>query len=353
MIQNKDPKSLLDDSNALYADLKGMHDRMAQKLSDVADTEASTVEKYASGATQWGVRGRQFAPTGNTVSTLPAGWYKFSWNGYMMVPELLDVRNDELIKLPMPEYDAVLDDMKRFWESEDKYRKYNFPYKRGIVLYGRPGTGKSGLIRLLGDDLITQYKGVLFNLGSPDDIYAFESIFSVFRELEPDRKAICVMEDVDNFVRYGGSTQAKLLNILDGNMRYDNIVFLATTNFPEMLLESLSNRPSRFDRRYEVGTPSAEARSVYISTKFKGLPKDELEKLVTATEGFNIDMLKETVLSIYVLGYDFDKVVEDMKGLFVYNGRVGENVDRFKKAGGYDSVQHDDAHELFEQELNK
>lgn len=332
-------------------DVLRLHDKLTSMVKDAEEVSGKNV--YSRGIVQWDVSGKQFSPVGSTVRLLPGGWYRFVYNGRFMVPELMDIRNDELIKLPMPEYSAVLEDMKRFWESEPLYRKYKFPYKRGILLYGRPGTGKSGLLRLLGDDLISNKDGVIFNIGTPDDIHAFSSIFSAFREIEPKRKAICVLEDVDNFMRYGGSTQAALLNILDGNMQYDNIVFVATTNFPDMLLESLINRPSRFDRRYEISTPSKEAREVYISSKFVDLPKEDVVKISEATEGFSIDQLKETVLSIYVLGYPFDFVIEEMKRLFVYNGKTGDNADRFKKGGGFDSVKDDNFRTQFDNELTR
>jgi SpoVK/Ycf46/Vps4 family AAA+-type ATPase len=215
-------------------------------------------------------------------------------------------------------YKEVLADIKTFWlpETEAKYRKHKFSYKRGMVLHGQQGNGKSTLVHLLAQYLTTKMDGVVFDVGSPDQIFSFEQVFNALREINPDIKVIAVFEDADNFVRYGGSTATKLLNILDGNMRYDNIVFLATTNFIEVLLQSMRNRPSRFDRIYEIAPPSEEARRVYITKKFPNLQEAEVAKLVGATEGFTIDMLKEAVLSIYVLGQPFDKVMGIMKSMF-------------------------------------
>jgi len=327
--QRQSQNNILSDASDLYKDTKDIHSKIKGIFDELIDERDSETTKYTSGVTQWSVKGRQFSPSGQTSKSLPAGWYKFTWNGYMSVPEMMDIRNDELIRLPMPEYDSVLADMKMFWESEENFRKFRFPYKRGILLYGRPGTGKSGLVRLVCDELIKKHDGVIFNVDE-SSLGTFEVIFSLLREIDPKRKVICVLEDVDNISRYGGSSTARLLNILDGNLRFDNILFLATTNFPQALLESISNRPSRFDRRYEVGTPSPEARKVYISTKFKELSEEEVDKVVKLTNGFTIDALKELVLSVYVMGYDLTDTVNELERLFTYSGKVGDDLSRFK-----------------------
>ena len=128
------------------------------------------------------------------------------------------------------------------------------------------------------------------------------------------------MEDVDGIMNYDS---ALLLNILDGNMEFDNIAFLATTNFPDRLLESLANRPSRFDRRYEIGLPDADVRREYISRKFPQVAEIDVDAIVKETDGFTIDALKELVLSIYVLGYSFEESVDEVRKLFKYNGNIG------------------------------
>jgi len=55
-----------------------------------------------------------------------------------------------------------------------------------------------------------------------------------------------------------------VLNLLDGVKQVDNIIYIATTNYPELLEERILNRPSRFDRRFHIGTPSAEVRKFYF-----------------------------------------------------------------------------------------
>lgn len=314
-----------DKNNAVVDVIHGLLD-MAEKVSyydEGQPLKKADINDYKSGFTQYGVYGGVFMPIGKSTPALPAGWYKMTTMNYVPVPQLMNIRNDELIDLKTPEYTAVLDDVERFWKMEDQYRKYKFPYKRGILMYGRPGTGKSGLLRLIGNELIKQYNGVLFQVSDPNEIGMFEDVFTKFREIEPNRKAVCVMEDIDGIVSYGGSSTARLLNMLDGNMEYDNILFLATTNNPNVLLESLRNRPSRFDRRYEIGLPSKESRELYIRSKFKEMTDDEVKQIIEVSEGFTIDMLKELTLSNKVLGYDLVKTAEMLRELFIYRGDIG------------------------------
>ena len=104
-----------------------------------------------------------------------------------------------------------------------------------------------------------------------------------------------MLEDIDSFVGKDGSySETVLLNFLDGAGSCDGVVTIATTNYPEKLQERITNRPSRFDRRYEVIKPNAETRKFYIENKLqKGdLQRVNIPDLVDKTEGFTIDHLK-------------------------------------------------------------
>ncbi|NJO18646.1 MAG: AAA family ATPase [Thioploca sp.] len=61
------------------------------------------------------------------------------------------------------------------------------------------------------------------------------------------------MEDLESILK--SNNPSTVLNILDGVNSFDNIVFLATTNYPEELESRIKNRPSRFDRRFYIGPP--------------------------------------------------------------------------------------------------
>ena len=124
-----------------------------------------------------------------------------------------------------------------------------------------------------------------------------------------------MLEDIDSFVGKDGSYSGTvLLNFLDGAGSCVGVVTIATTNYPEKLQERITNRPSRFDRRYEVIKPNAETRKFYIENKLqKGdLQGINISDLVDKTEGFTIDHLKEYLLSVFVLGYSHEDAMDEV-----------------------------------------
>ena len=92
-----------------------------------------------------------YAPAQDTVKKLKAGLYEIKFdNGmgtYVMVHQHLNA--DELFFLPSPEIQEVIEDIKKFWGQIETFKTYKFAHKRGILLYGEPGCGKSSIIQLI------------------------------------------------------------------------------------------------------------------------------------------------------------------------------------------------------------
>lgn len=281
-----------------------------------------SVEKVTINAnklSQWGVyKEGIYYPSFSTVKKLEPGFYDIGSNhniGHFLKKK--EIYTDELIQLPSDELLDMINDIETFWKRADIFKEYKFVYKRGLLLYGLPGMGKSCIIQLCTKYLIEELGGIVINLYDSNSVELYHQMIGDIREVEPNRPLIVIMEDIDVIIgerNYGASL---LLNILDGVKQIDNVVYIATTNYPEKLEERVTNRPSRFDKRYEIKPPSREVREKYFKTKLK--PKDletiELNRWLDQTEGMSLAHLKELIISVVAIGNEFDEAIARLKDL--------------------------------------
>lgn len=270
---------------------------------------------------QWLKRGANiFIPTDNskTQTTLDPGVYNMrvaEGIGVYLFKKKLNL--DEIVNLPMVAGKEVLAGVEKFWQRKEKFLEYGFTYKRGVLLYGKPGNGKSVLINILSKQLVEEMKGIVIYLPSAAELdlyYKFSS--EILRIIEPDRRLIVVMEDIDGMVAYKDN-ETTLLNILDGVNQLDNVVYIATTNYPERMSDRILNRPSRFDLRVEVTSPNEECRRIYFQEKLKehDLREIDLDEWVRETADMSMAHLGELIKSVIIIGNDFKQTIETLKGM--------------------------------------
>jgi len=269
--------------------------------------------------TCWGtLPDEEFMPAFESVPQVPAGIYEMKWNREVQKHTLKKqpFKTDELYQLPSYEIMDILKDIKNFWERKDKYKEYNFIHKRGILMYGEPGCGKSGIIQLIAKDLIEQ-DGIILNIKDAEDVECFIDFITTFRKIEKTRPLIVLLEDIDSIAGENNHSTSKLLNILDGVKQIEGVVYIATTNYPEKLQDRITNRPSRFDRRYKVELPNEEIRRAYIHHKLndEDLKSVDVEMWVKATEGMSLSHLKEVVISTIVMGRSFEETMDNLEGM--------------------------------------
>ncbi len=279
------------------------------------------ITSIKAGYTQWLYKGNTLIPINKSTQQLPPGVYNATWDSESNAPVPIskNINIDELLIFPSPLFSKILMDIRAFWDNKDRYIQYGSVYKRGILLYGIAGCGKSSAIMLLAKELITKHDGVVLVPQNEDEVNWILRIIPKIKEIEPDKKIIVVLEDVDAYLnnKNGSYSQSAILNFLDGGGNTDGVVTIATTNYPELLQERIVNRPSRFDRRYEVGKPSAEVRRYYIEHKLKraNINDVNVESIVVKTEGFTIDHLKEYLLSVFVLGYSHEDAMSEVSAI--------------------------------------
>jgi predicted AAA+ superfamily ATPase len=220
-----------------------------------------------------------------------------------------DMVMDEFVDLPDTAGSRVLESLALFWSAKQKFIDKKQIFKRGILLWGNGGGGKSVLIMQMTKELVRN-DGVVFYVDNPD---LATNLLSVFRRVEPERHLICILEDLDEMVaRYG---EHAILSLLDGDTQINNAAFIATTNYPEKLAKRIINRPSRFDEVIKIDMPSDSARRVYLRARLseEEVSNDNIEKWVIDTKGLSIAHLRELVVCVYCLGREYDVTLRRLR----------------------------------------
>ncbi len=190
-------------------------------------------------------------------------------------------------------------DLEQFFAMRQTYEEYGIPWKRGILLVGPPGNGKTHTVKAL----INALKMPCLYVKSfrAERVPEEDNIALVFDRARKSAPCILVFEDLDSLLT--PQNRSFFLNELDGFATNVGIVTLATTNHPEKLDPSILDRPSRFDRKYPFNIPEQPERLAYITLWNESLKpalrlsEEGTVQLSELTTGFSFAYLKELFLS--------------------------------------------------------
>src|SRR6516162_2104500 len=159
----------------------------------------------------------------------------------------------------------LLADLREFYRSGAWYAERGIPYRRGYLLHGPPGTGKTTLVLALAGEL--KLSVAVLSLSSR--LMSDEALRSMIDALPVATLLLiedvdCVFKDQRNTTSETGVTLSGLLNALDGVSSREGRVLFLTTNHPEKLDPALV-RPGRVDRKVELGYATADqARRLFL-----------------------------------------------------------------------------------------
>ncbi|HEY6494097.1 MAG TPA: ATP-binding protein [Trebonia sp.] len=179
--------------------------------------------------------------------------------------------------------------------------------KRGVLLYGAPGTGKTHTVRYL-IGLLPQMTVIAI---SGRALGRIREACSVARTLQP---AIVVVEDVDLIAEERTARPGEhpllfqLLNEMEGMNPVDDVTFLLTTNRADLLEPALAARPGRVDLAAELPLPDADARRALLRL-YQGslvLDDDSLDEVVERTDGVTAPFLRELLRKAALLAAEAD-----------------------------------------------
>lgn len=284
----------------------------------------SEKKKYEGSFNQWASLGGQaFIPATDTIKTLPPDCYHISISPQ---GELVFIRQnivtDSLMRLPDSRGDEVISEVEKFWTLKDKFQQYGFAHKRGFLLFGPPGSGKTSTTAIIINDMIK--KGGLVILG--DNPHILSNGLNKLRVIEQNRPVVVILEDLDTIIQNFG--EAEVLSVLDGEKQIENVVYIATTNYPENLDGRITNRPSRFDRIIKISTPNAAARAMYLKAKIEHTTMDGID-LVAETEGLSIAHIKELIVATKCQGNPVADVLKRLQLMKVLPKSSGNEFENF------------------------
>lgn len=147
-----------------------------------------------------------------------------------------------------------------FMSHRDALQQLGFSAKKGVLLYGPPGTGKT----LLANYLLSNLEGFTRLVLSANTIHYLSEAMALVREVG---SSVVVIEDIDlvaetreNMAAGRAGLLNVLLNEMDGLASDSTVLFLLTTNRPEVLEPALAARPGRVDQAIEIDLPDHRER---------------------------------------------------------------------------------------------
>jgi hypothetical protein len=189
-----------------------------------------------------------------------------------------DVEQPERLRVlfaPEPEVgadDVVMDESVRqlLWRNvidlqrrRDLLKAHGVPIRRGVILHGPPGTGKTFATRYLCAQLPATTRIVV--AGSA--LQQVTAIFALARLLQP---SLVILEDVDlvfttRDINIQGSILGELLDQMDGLRPHEDVGFVLTTNAIDRIEAAIKDRPGRISQCIHLGAPGRELRRRYLA----------------------------------------------------------------------------------------
>jgi hypothetical protein len=206
--------------------------------------------------------------------------------------DYIDLNNNPAAKLSI--------DVATFFENSEIYKDLKISKKRGSLLYGPPGNGKSREILRASQVFLQKCpNGIGLSINTMNEVWFLAHL----RKEKKETPLFVVFEELTNFTDGREELHTKLLNMLDGSEGIDNIYMVATTNYPKRLSQNITNRPGRFHNIIDVPNPTEALRREFLS---KFVTEEHVNRIMpNTTDDFSIAHLKEVIVyaQLYKVSY--------------------------------------------------
>ena len=219
-----------------------------------------------------------------------------------------------------------------FSKHAHRLREAGRHLKRGVLFHGPPGTGKT----LTAMYLATQMAGRTVLLITGRGAGSIEAACALARLLEP---ATVILEDVDligterDHQEIGANALLfELLNEMDGLANDVDVLFILTTNRPDVLEPALASRPGRVDQAIEIPPPDAECRRRLFELYGRGMTVEvaDWERLIDRTAGASGAFIRELLRKAAVFAAEEDGAAP----VVVQDRHIDEGLTELLVAGG-------------------
>lgn len=216
--------------------------------------------------------GNVMSQSGIVIDRIPPGMYRWDRRmGGMMFTKVIPAEDTFE---PTAVQQTIISQISQWIQSRDSYHAHGLGWKRGWLMHGKPGCGKTALMRMISKQAIALGAIVL------EARYLHELTDAIDHALASvqgtNAPVIILMEDIDHM---GDSTE--LTEFLDGIGSNDGLAFVASTNYLEELSDRVL-RDGRFDERIKLEPPSFEDKCRYLDMFNIKSKKKEIAKLSMA-----------------------------------------------------------------------
>jgi len=225
-----------------------------------------------------------------------------------------------------------LEEIVEFLKDPRKFQRLGGRIPRGVLLLGRPGTGKT----LLAKAVAGEAKVPFYSISGSDFVEMFVGVGAsrvrdMFSNAKKTAPCIVFIDEIDAVGRHRGSglggghdereqTLNQLLVEMDGFDPNDSVIIIAATNRPDVLDPALL-RPGRFDRQIVVDLPDIKGREAILEVHTRKLPISKgvrLNIIARVTPGFS--------------GADLANLVNEAALLAARNGKKKIEMSDFEEA---------------------
>jgi len=163
---------------------------------------------------------------------------------------------------------SLIADLVKDYES---YTQKGIEFPKGIILHGKPGTGKTLLARAMANETNVPFYPIMAgSIVYEDEDTALNRVKEVFDKAVENSPSIIFIDEIDLFLESGGLfTQGnnefmnQLLSLMDGHYQSTGVMVIATTTYINDISDSLL-RPGRFDKKIHLTPPNISARKSMV-----------------------------------------------------------------------------------------